>query len=84
MSDERSADILREREDAITVRFRAAHFQVAVFPIDVARRKTCHFLHAKSKTQKQKQQRSVAEMSRFFSEADGTKGFNLLLREILW
>ena len=84
MSDERSADILREREDAITVRFRAANFKVTAFPIDVARRKTCHFLYAKSKTQKQKQQRSVAGMSRFFSEADGTKGFNLFLREILW
>ena len=84
MSDERSADILREREDAIILRFRAANLEVAVFPIDVGRRKTCHFLHAKSKTQKQKQQRSVAEMPRFFSKADGTKGINLFLREILW
>src|SRR5216683_6098927 len=84
MSDEHSADILRKWEDAIIVRFRATNFQVAVFPVDVARGKTGHFLHAKSKTQKQKQQGSVAEVSRFFSAACGMKGPNLLLREILW
>ena len=84
MSDECPADILRKREDAITVRFRTANFQDALFPVDVARDKTCHFLQAKPKTQKQKQQSSVTEVSRFFSAAGGTKSLNLLLREILW
>jgi hypothetical protein len=55
MTDERPADILRKRDDAIIVRFCAANFQVAVFPADIARGKTSHFLQAKSETQKQKQ-----------------------------